>query len=135
MAIAPAGREIVPTERSSVRHSSEAAGLVFREALGQERERPDRNRAERVVSRVGRFGPVGPRGWGCARTVDDRELAFGADFVVRADRERGAKPVVLGAVVDRRAELDPPDAVDQPYDRGDRLGELEFELMDERAIL
>jgi hypothetical protein len=58
-----------------------ATGLVFGQALGEERERAERDGAEHVLRANGRLRPRGARGGRCQRTADDRELALGAHLV------------------------------------------------------
>ena len=108
----PGGREIVPTQRSSVRRSPSVRRLVLGQALREQDERPERDGAEHVRRRHRRLDPVRARRRRRERTADDRELALGPHLVgaaVGADED--AEPVVLRLVLDDARQLDTVEAL------------------------
>ena len=83
------------------------AGLVLRQAFGENRERPERDRAERVRGGGRGLDPVRSRLNRRDGTADDRELAFRANVLfVGGDREVDAEPVVARVIVDHRPYFD-----------------------------
>src|SRR5438105_6012204 len=94
---------------------SVGAGLVLGQALREQRERAERDGAERVRGRHRRLDPTGSRRWRLERPADDGELALRPHLVrVRRNRKPNAQAMIRGGVLDSRTQLDALDTARQP---------------------